>query len=81
MNISRDVSGNIAATFRYDTAIVEKIRMIQGRRWHPVRKYWSFPDNQKTLALLLDIFAGKEVYIDPVLQSEIVITPTLAKGG
>ena len=70
MNISRDISGDITVTFRYDPAIVEKIRMIQGQRWHPVGKYWSFPDNQETLALFLDMFARKKVSVDPALKTK-----------
>jgi hypothetical protein len=34
---SKDSSGSIAVTFPYDPQLVEKVRTIEGRRWH------SFP--------------------------------------
>ena len=68
--ITKDQSGRLTVTFPYNSAVVEKIRTIQGRRWHPEGKYWSFPDNEEILAQLLEIFAGKEVSIDPALKAK-----------
>jgi hypothetical protein len=50
-NIGKDASGEIVVSFPYDPLLVQKVKTIDGRRWHPAEKHWSFP-------------IGREVYIN-----------------
>ncbi len=47
--MSKDASGRIAISFPYDPLRVEKVRTIEGRRWHKDKKYWSFPNTERSL--------------------------------
>ena len=44
IQISNDPSGRIIVSFPYDPLLVEKAKSIDGRRWHPAEKHWSFPN-------------------------------------
>jgi len=54
--LSKDVSGSITVSFTYDPRLVARVKSIPYHRWHPDKKYWSFPDSNGTLAKILDIF-------------------------
>ncbi len=41
--ISNDISGRVIVSFPYDPILVTKVKAIEGRRWHPTGKNWSFP--------------------------------------
>jgi hypothetical protein len=43
VNISKDLYRRIAVSLPYDSSIITKIKTIEGRRWHPVEKHWTFP--------------------------------------
>ena len=43
IKISRDTSGRIIVDFAYDPTRVVKVKTIQGYKWHPKEKHWSFP--------------------------------------
>ncbi len=70
IQISNDPSGRIIVSFPYDPLLVEKVKSIDGRRWRPAEKHWSFPNTDKTLGKILKVFEGKEIQIDPVLQTQ-----------
>jgi hypothetical protein len=40
--ISNDPSGHILLSFQYNPLFVVKVKIINGRRGHPVEKQWSF---------------------------------------
>ena len=42
IQVSKDPSGHIIVSFPYDPLLVEKVKAIEGRRWHPTGKHWSF---------------------------------------
>jgi hypothetical protein len=42
INVSKDPSGRIIVSFPYDALLVAKVKTIEGRRWHPAEKHWSF---------------------------------------
>jgi hypothetical protein len=44
INVSKDPSGRIIVSFPYDALLVAKVKAIEGRRWHPAEKHWSFPN-------------------------------------
>ena len=50
IKISNDPSGQIIVSFSYDPLLVSKVKTIEGRRWHPIENYWSFP-NTPTLPI------------------------------
>ncbi|MEW6375931.1 MAG: site-specific tyrosine recombinase/integron integrase [Thermodesulfobacteriota bacterium] len=66
-NISKYLSGRIVVSFPYDSSIITKIKALEGRRWHPVEKHWSFPNTDSILEKILKVFGDKEVQIDPAL--------------
>ncbi len=70
-NIGKDLSGRIVVSFPYDPSIVTKIKTIEGRRWHPAEKHWSFPNTDSILEKILKVFGDKEVQIDPALQANL----------
>ncbi len=70
-NIGKDSSGRIVVSFPYDPSIVTKIKTIEGRRWHPAEKHWSFPNTDSILEKILKVFGDKEVQIDPALQTNL----------
>jgi hypothetical protein len=43
IQVSKDPSGRIIVSFPYDALLVAKVKTIDGRRWHPAEKHWSFP--------------------------------------
>ena len=45
IQISNDPSGRIIVSFPYDPLLVAKVKTIDGRRWHPAEKHWSFRNN------------------------------------
>ena len=47
--ISNDPSGRIIVSFPYDPILVSKVKSIDGRRWHPEKKHWSFPKSDGML--------------------------------
>jgi hypothetical protein len=70
-NIGKDLSGRIVVSFPYDPSIVTKIKTIEGRRWHPAEKHWSFPNTDGILEKILKVFGDKEVQIAPALQANL----------
>lgn len=82
--LGKDSSGMITISFPYDPLRVEKVRTIEGRKWHKDKKYWSFPNTDGILEKILEVFKDEEIQIDPALQaklssSSIRQNPTLAK--
>jgi len=71
IQISNDPSGRIIVSFLYDPLLVEKVKSINGRRWHPAEKHWSFPKLDGILEKILVVFGDETVQIDPSLQAEV----------
>ena len=55
-------------TFSYDPKFVAKVKSIEGRRWHPDKKYWSFPYSEDILKNILSVFKNENIYLDSTLQ-------------
>lgn len=50
VKISKDIQqSRIVVTFSYDPKFVTKVKSIEGRKWHPDKKYWSFPYSEDIL--------------------------------
>ena len=69
IHISNDASGRIMVSFPYDPSIVTKIKTIEGRRWHPAEKHWSFPNLDGMLNKILTVFGNENVQIDLALKT------------
>ena len=77
----KDDSGNVTVAFRYNPQLVERVRTIEGRKWHKDEKYRSFPNTDGTLTphsplnLKGDegglVFKGEEIHLNPALQAEL----------
>jgi hypothetical protein len=68
---SKNVSGKITISFPYDPQLVQKVKTIDGRKWHPDEKYWSFPDSNSTSEKILEIFEGEKIHLDPALKGTV----------
>jgi len=83
IQISNDPSGRIIVSFPYDPLLVEKVKSIDGRRWHPTEKHWSFPKLDDTLGKILEVFGDENVQIDSTLKtatSKLKGTPSPLEG-
>jgi hypothetical protein len=83
IQISNDPSGQIIVSFPYDPLLVEKVKSIDGRRWHPSEKHWSFPKLNGMLERILEGLGDKNVEIDTSLKtatSKIKATPSPLVG-
>lgn len=43
ISLSKNDLGSITVAFKYEPLLVEKVKTIEGRKWHPAEKYWSVP--------------------------------------
>jgi hypothetical protein len=71
ITVNKDNSGRITVFFSYDSLLVQKVKAIDGHRWHPDKKHWSFLDSNGTLENILKVFEGEEIHLDPALQAEL----------
>ena len=68
ITISRGTSNRIRVSFPYNKDYVAKIKTIDGHRWHPESKYWSFPNDKGIVEKILSAFSGENISIGPTLQ-------------
>ncbi len=59
---------NIKIIFPFNLVLVEKIRTIEGKKWHPEEKYWSLPNNNGILEKILKVFESEKIYFDSALK-------------
>jgi len=55
--------GKIVVSFSYDPKFVAKVKSLERHRWHPDKKYWSFPYSEDILKKILSAFNGEDVHI------------------
>lgn len=67
VSIGLDNYGRLLVHFPFSRVILDKIRMIDGREWHPEIGYWSIPSSAENLNLLSGIFSGERIYYDACL--------------
>ena len=69
VRISKDIQQDaIVVTFSYDPKFVAKVKTIEGHRWHPDKKYWSFPHSEHILKKILSVFKNEDIHLDSTLQ-------------
>jgi integron integrase len=56
------MSGRITVAFPYDPLLVAKVKTIGGYKWHPDKKYWSFPNSDEILNKILKVFGQEQVH-------------------
>jgi integrase/recombinase XerD len=71
ISFSKNDLGSITVAFKYDPLFVEKVKNIEGRKWHKDEKYWSFPNTDGTLKKILEVFEEEKIHIDSQLQADI----------
>ena len=49
VKVSKDNSGRLTVAFPYNPSLVVKVKTIEGYKWHPDKKHWSFPNVNGTL--------------------------------
>ena len=81
--ISKDPSGRVIVSFPYDPLLIQKVKTIDGRRWHPAEKHWSFPNTDGMVEKILKVFGDENVQMDPILKtstSKVKDTPSPLVG-
>ncbi|MBA7513448.1 Tyrosine recombinase XerC [subsurface metagenome] len=71
IDIKKGRSGGIRVSFFYNPDLVQKIKTVQGHKWHPEGKYWSFSNTDGTLEKILKIFEHVKVHLDPALRANL----------
>jgi len=66
--ISNDPFGRIIVSFPYDLLLVVKVKTIDGRKCHPVVKYWSFQHPLPSPSMGEGKSRGGKVKIGDVLE-------------
>jgi hypothetical protein len=69
-----------------NSQLVAKVKTIEGRKWHPDKKYWTVPYSEGVIEKILEVFDGEDIHLDPALKSSDLDSsasdnPTLEKGG
>ena len=71
IKINEGTSNRIRVTFPYNKDHIAKIKTIEGYKWHPGEKYWSFPYSEDTLKKILSAFSGENIRLDPALHASL----------
>lgn len=62
VKIGKDIQqGGIVVTFSYDPKFVALVKTIEGHRWHPDKKHWSFPYSEDILKKILSVFKDENI--------------------
>jgi hypothetical protein len=80
VSIGKDTFGRLAVHIPYNSRFVAKIKAVEGRRWHPADKHWSFPDKEDILEKILGVFDGEKVNGELALQTNLPKTSSRDDG-
>ena len=67
-------NNKLMVSFSYNSQKVNLIREIKGRCWNPEKKSWLIPYSKENVQQLLEIFAGENIYADPELNLNDLLT-------
>ena len=70
ISVTSGEEGRFLVQFSYTPERVSAIRKIPGRKWHADGRYWSVPDQEKTLEALRSCFSGDRI----VVSKELITT-------
>jgi site-specific recombinase XerD len=68
VRIGLDGENQISVRVPYHEQYISEMKSIQGHRWNPAEKYWSFPYSRENYERLADIFQGEELLVDPLFK-------------
>lgn len=71
IKIEKGSDRQIKVFLPYDPQLVAKVKTIPFHRWHPEGKYWSFPNTNGTLEMILKVFEGEKIHFDKTLESNL----------
>ncbi|NLI92497.1 MAG: tyrosine-type recombinase/integrase [Peptococcaceae bacterium] len=84
--ISGDNTEMLFVTFTFSRENVQKIKLISGSRWDPVKKYWVVPKNKRTIRNLYKIFGEKlildlpsRIWLDSIAENAVHIPDIIRK--
>lgn len=80
VSIRKDTFGRLIAHFPYNSRFVAKIKAVEGHRWHPAEKHWSFPNKEGILKKILGVFDGEKVHGELALQANLPKTSSRDDG-
>jgi len=83
IQVSNDPSGRIIVSFPCAPLLASKVKTMDGPRWHPAEKHWSFPNKNGILEKILEVLGSEELQIDPALKtatSKVKNTPSPLAG-
>jgi integrase/recombinase XerD len=61
VDIQEGIGNCLIIKFPYSKEAVEKIHLVEGRKWHPVQKYWTVPSDEKTRLLIQNLFLSEQL--------------------
>lgn len=61
-------AGRLKVILPFHPDRIAKIKSVTGRRWHAEGQYWTVPRTTETVSLLLTLFTGEPVEVDPSLH-------------
>ncbi|HBE78908.1 MAG TPA: hypothetical protein DDW65_14190 [Firmicutes bacterium] len=70
--LEKSTSGGIKIRFNYAAELVEKIKKINNRSWHPEGKYWTIPETEEALLQLLALCPEHEFSIELALRPMLI---------
>ncbi len=59
IRIGKNLGVRITVSFPHDQLLVSKVKDIESHRWHPDKKYGSFPKTDETLEKILKVFGDE----------------------
>ncbi|MCU0822975.1 MAG: hypothetical protein MUC95_10990, partial [Spirochaetes bacterium] len=67
IKISRLDENTLKITFSYDPEIIKIIKTIRGNWWNKDGRFWSVPNSDENINMLIDLYGDPGVDIDPDL--------------
>lgn len=61
IKINKINNDEIQIRFNYDPELVNRIRIIEGRRWEQNTKSWIIPNNSKSISTLIKLFVNEDI--------------------
>ena len=73
IQIKKGLSEDLLLRFEYKTEYVDKVRTIKNRKWDPLKRCWTVPNNTESIEQIIKMF-DTDLIVD---CSGLVVTNTL----